>query len=154
MDKIYSFDENSTPLTDDEMADLKLKWISTKEELNQAETEDIARAVIWFLSNKKDILNETFIKRFHKKMFGNIWKWAGKFRTTERNIGVAPYNIQPRLKILLEDVRFWLENKTYSEKEIALRFHHRFVQIHPFANLDRSILCTINDWVINILFSL
>ena len=67
-------------------------------------------------------------------MFGSIWKWAGKYRTTERNIGVAPYQIQPKLRILLDDIKFWIDNKTFSEKEIAIRFHHRLVQIHPFPN--------------------
>ena len=67
-------------------------------------------------------------------MFGNIWKWAGTFRKSEKNIGVAPYQIQPKLKILLEDVKFWLNNHTYPDLEIALRFHHRLVQIHPFPN--------------------
>ena len=86
------------------------------------------------MKNKKDILTEDFIKLLHKKMFGEIWMWAGKFRTTERNIGVAPYQIQPKLRILLDDIKFWIENKTYPEKEIAIRFHHKLVQIHPFPN--------------------
>ena len=67
-------------------------------------------------------------------MFRDIWIWAGVFRTTERNIGVVPYEIQPKLRILFDDVRYWIENKTFSQKEIALRFHHRLVQIHPFPN--------------------
>ena len=67
-------------------------------------------------------------------MFGGIWKWAGKFRTTERNIGAAPYEIQTKLRLLFDDVNFWIENKTYTDNEIAVRFHHRLVQIHPFPN--------------------
>ena len=129
---IFETDDNSTPLTEEEKQQLKAKWITTRTELNELETKGIADAEIWLLKNKKDILNETFIKNLHKKMFGDIWKWAGTFRTTERNIGVAPYEIQPKLKILLDDVRFWIENRTFSPKEIAIRFHHRLVQIHPF----------------------
>ena len=131
---IFETDDNSTPLTEEEKQQLKAKWITTRTELNELETKGIADAEIWLLKNKKDILNETFIKNLHKKMFGDIWKWAGTFRTTERNIGVAPYEIQPKLKILLDDVRFWIDNRTFSPKEIAIRFHHRFVQIHPFPN--------------------
>ena len=129
---IFETDDNSTPLTEEEKQQLKAKWITTRTELNELETKGIADAEIWLLKNKKDILNETFIKNLHKKMFGDIWKWAGTFRTTERNIGVAPYEIQPKLKILLDDVRFWIDNRTFSPKEIAIRFHHRLVQIHPF----------------------
>ena len=131
---IFETDDNSTPLTEEEKQQLKVKWITTRAELNELETKGIANAEIWLLKNKKDILNETFIKNLHKKMFGDIWKWAGTFRTTERNIGVAPYEIQPKLRILLEDVKFWIDNRTFSPKEIAIRFHHRLVQIHPFPN--------------------
>ena len=131
---IFETDDNSTPLTEEENQQLKAKWITTRTELNELETKGIADAEIWLLKNKKDILNETFIKNLHKKMFGDIWKWAGTFRTTERNVGVAPYEIQPKLKILLDDVRFWIDNRTFSPKEIAIRFHHRLVQIHPFPN--------------------
>lgn len=131
---IFETDDNSTPLTEEEKLQLKTKWVTTRAELNELETNGIAEAEIWLLKNKKDILNENFIKTLHKKMFGKIWQWAGMFRTTERNIGVAPYQIQPYLRILFDDVKFWLENKTYSNKEIAIRFHHRLVQIHPFPN--------------------
>ena len=131
---IFETDDNSTPLTEEEKQQLKAKWITTRAELNELETKGIANAEIWLLKNKKDILNETFIKNLHKKMFGDIWKWAGTFRTTERNIGVAPYEIQPKLRILLDDVKFWVDNRTFSPKEIAIRFHHRLVQIHPFPN--------------------
>ena len=131
---IFETDDNSTPLTEEEKQQLKAKWITTRAELNELETKGIANAEIWLLKNKKDILNETFIKNLHKKMFGDIWKWAGTFRTTERNIGVAPYEIQPKLRILLDDVKFWIDNRTFSPKEIAIRFHHRLVQIHPFPN--------------------
>ena len=131
---IFETDDNSTPLTEEEKQQLKAKWITTRSELNELETKGIAEAEIWLLKNNKEILNETFIKKLHKKMFGNIWKWAGSFRTTERNIGVAPYHIQPQLRMLLDDVRFWIENQTFSQKEIAIRFHHRLVQIHPFPN--------------------
>lgn len=131
---IFETDDNSTPLTEEEKQQLKAKWVTTRSELNELETKGIADAEIWLLKNKKDILNETFIKNLHKKMFGNIWKWAGSFRTSERNIGVAPYEIQPKLRILLDDVKFWIDNQTFSPKEIAIRFHHRLVQIHPFPN--------------------
>ena len=131
---IFETDDNSTPLTEEEKQQLKTKWITTRAELNELETKGIADAEIWLLKNKKDVLKETFIKNLHKKMFGHIWKWAGTFRTTERNIGVAPYEIQPKLRILLDDVKFWINNQTYLPKEIAIRFHHRLVQIHPFPN--------------------
>ncbi len=144
---IFETDDNSTPLTEDEKQQLKAKWVTTRSELNELETKGIAEAEIWLLKNKKDILNEAFIKALHKKMFGSIWKWAGTFRTTERNIGVAPYEIQPKLRVLLDDIKFWIENRTYSEKEIAIRFHHRLVQIHPFSNGNGRISRIMADLI-------
>lgn len=144
---IFETDDNSTPLTEEEKQQLKVKWVTTRSELNELETKGIADAEIWLLKNKKDILSETFIKTLHKKMFGNIWKWAGTFRTTERNIGVAPYEIQPKLRILLDDIKFWIDNKTFSELEIAVRFHHRLVQIHPFPNGNGRISRIMADLI-------
>jgi len=144
---IFETDDNSTPLTEEEKQQLKAKWVTTRSELNELETKGIADAEIWLLKNKKDILSETFIKALHKKMFGDIWKWAGTFRTTERNIGAAPYEIQPKLRILLDDVKFWIANRIYSEKEIAIRFHHRLVQIHPFPNGNGRISRIMADLI-------
>src|SRR5574344_1362639 len=134
MNDIFVADDNSTPLTEDEKKDLKVKWITTRAELNELETQNIIKAQLWLMNSKKDILSEDFIKTMHKKMFGDVWMWAGTFRTTERNIGVVPYEISSKLRMLLDDIKFWIENKTFDELEIAVRFHHRLVQIHPFPN--------------------
>ena len=67
-------------------------------------------------------------------MLGTVWNWAGKFRTTERSIGIAPHQIQIDLRQLLDDARYWIDNDTYEPDEIAVRFHHRLVWIHPFSN--------------------
>ncbi|MBO6086773.1 mobile mystery protein B [bacterium] len=145
MNDIFKEDTNSTPLTEEEKQELKVKWITTRADLNELETAGIAKAEIWLLKSRKDILNEEFIKTLHKKMFGEIWRWAGKFRISEKNIGVVPYQIQSQLRILLDDIRFWIENKTYSEIEIAIRFHHRLVQIHPFPNGNGRISRLLAD---------
>jgi Fic-DOC domain mobile mystery protein B len=67
-------------------------------------------------------------------MFDQTWKWAGKYRTTEKNLGIPFHEIHDRLVVLLGDIRYWMEHGTYSTDEIALRFHHRLVVIHPFPN--------------------
>lgn len=67
-------------------------------------------------------------------MFGQIWKWAGKYRTTPRNLGVAPWDVGPQTRLLLEDARYWLAHASYGTDECALRLHHRLVAVHPFAN--------------------
>jgi Fic-DOC domain mobile mystery protein B len=134
MADIFDESDNSTPLTDEEKEGLKAKWLTTRAELNELETQGILNAQTWLMTNKKNILSVAFIKTLHKKMFSDVWVWAGKFRMSERNIGISPYLIQENLKVLLDDVDFWIKNETFPPKEIAVRFHHRLVQIHPFPN--------------------
>lgn len=143
---IFETDDNSTPLTAEEKDGLKLKWITLRSELNEAEARNIAQAQVWLMSNKnKDICSDTFLRDLHKKMFGDVWKWAGTYRTSERNIGVAPYQIPMKLMQLFDDVKFWIENKTYSNIEIAVRLHHKLVQIHPFPNGNGRVSRLIAD---------
>ena len=146
---IFEADDNSTPLTAEEKDGLKLKWITLRSELNEAEARNIAQAQIWLMSNKnKDVCSDTFLRELHKKMFGDVWKWAGTYRTSERNIGVVPYQIPIKLMQLFDDVKFWIENKTYSNREIAVRLHHKLVQIHPFPNGNGRISRLMADLVL------
>ena len=145
---IFEADDNSTPLTIEEKDGLKLKWITLRSELNEVEARNIAQAQIWLLTNKnKDIFTEKFLMTLHKKMFGEVWNWAGVYRNSERNIGVVPYMIPIKLMELFDDVKFWIENKTYSPHEIAVRFHHRLVLIHPFPNGNGRISRLMADLV-------
>lgn len=146
---IFEADDNSTPLTTEEKDGLKLKWITLRSELNEAEARNIAQAQVWLMSNKnKDFCSDTFLRELHKKMFGDVWKWAGTYRTSERNIGVAPYQIPMKLMQLFDDVNFWIENKTYSNREIAVRLHHKLVQIHPFPNGNGRVSRLMADLVL------
>lgn len=130
-----NYPQGATLLDKNEMKGLLLTHITTRQELDRWEQDNINEALGWLEKKKpKDILNESFIKKLHKKMFCNVWKWAGKFRQSEKNIGVHWYNIPVELKKLCDDVKYWIENKTFSEDEAAVRFHHRLVSIHPFAN--------------------
>jgi len=100
---------------------------------------NIAEAESWAFARKRDVLSEVGIRSLHKRMFGEVWRWAGSFRQTERNIGINPLRIGVELKTLFGDVTFWIENESYPLDEIAVRFHHRLVAIHPFP-LAESVL--------------
>ena len=146
---IFAADDNSTPLTTEEKNGLKLKWITLRSELNEAEAKNIAQAQLWLASNKKkDVCSDSFLRNLHKKMFGDVWVWAGEYRTTERNIGVAPYQISIKIMQLFDDLKFWIDNKTYSNHEIAVRLHHRLVQIHPFPNGNGRVSRLMADLVL------
>jgi Fic-DOC domain mobile mystery protein B len=108
--------------------------IAYRSELNAAEEENIFRAQDWALARRRDLLTEAFVKELHRRMLGDVWRWAGKFRTSERNLGIPFFEIPVAVRQLLGDARAWLEYKTYSPDEIGVRLHHRLVQIHPFPN--------------------
>jgi Fic-DOC domain mobile mystery protein B len=128
-------DDSSTPLTSEEMRDLIPAHIADRRDLNVAEQANIARAQEWAMDGRKrDLLREKFIKNLHQRMLADVWRWAGRFRTSQRNIGIDYWLIPVELRQLLDDTRTWIEYKTYAPDEIAVRFHHRLVLIHPFPN--------------------
>ncbi|MDD2635994.1 MAG: mobile mystery protein B [Bacteroidales bacterium] len=129
--------DGQTPLNEEEKDGLLMKTITTRGELDELEQLNIEKTIEWILNNKfarNKILTEEFIKIVHKKMFGDVWKWAGTFRKSEKNIGVRWIVIAIELKLLLEDTDFWIDNNTYPADEIAIRFKHRLVSIHCFPN--------------------
>lgn len=127
--------EGATPLDLDEIQGLLIDTISTQAELNFAEQQSIIESSKWiFQANHKNILTDQFFKNLHKKMFQSVWSWAGKYRTTNKNIGVESYVIPIEIKKLCDDCDYWIQNQTYDWNEIAARFHHKVVWIHPFAN--------------------
>jgi Fic-DOC domain mobile mystery protein B len=133
-DDLFQEAEDATPLTPEERADLIPAHIAYRAELNAAEQENIVRGQDWALGRKRDLLSEKFIKDLHQQMLGDVWRWAGKFRTTERNLGIPYFEIPMAVRELLEDAKTWVEHKTYPPDEIAVRFHRRLVKIHPFPN--------------------
>ncbi len=133
----FLYIDGQTPIDEDEKEGLLIKTISTREELNEFEQYNIEKAVQWTVQNKfkvERILKEDFICDLHRRMYNEVWKWAGHFRKTNKNIGVDKFNIALELRKLLEDCRYWIENKTFNDDEISVRFKHRLVQIHLFPN--------------------
>jgi Fic-DOC domain mobile mystery protein B len=124
----------ATPLDADELASLIPGHITTQGELNEWEQLNIAQGENWARKQRKEILNEGFVRQLHKQMFGETWKWAGEFRKSDKNIGVDWLTIGVELKKLLDDAHYQVEHATYPHDEIAVRFHHRLVAIHPFPN--------------------
>jgi Fic-DOC domain mobile mystery protein B len=128
--------DGNTPLSPEELADL-IPSLATKEELNEWERENILLARQWAFGDRtrpNDMTSDEYVRKLHLKMFDQTWKWAGQYRLTEKNIGIPFHQIRERLAALFGDVRYWIENGTYSPDEIAVRFHHRLAVIHPFPN--------------------
>jgi len=129
------YPEGATPLDPDEIEGLKFKHVTTRGELDQLEQGNIQIGLQWLnRSRDKDILNELFVLKLHKRLLGDVWDWAGTFRTTGKNIGVDAVQIGVQLRTLLDDTKYWIAHDTYPAEEIAIRFHHRLVYIHLFPN--------------------
>lgn len=133
-DMLYPVDDGQTPLTPEELEGLIPSYITLRGELNEAEQANILESQDWASARKRDVLDQRFLNTLHKRMFGNVWKWAGQFRTSGKNIGVDAYQIPTELQNLLDDTRFWIEHGTYESDEIAARFHHRLVFTHCYSN--------------------
>ena len=129
--------DSQTALDEDEKEGLLIKSISTRAELDEFEQQNIERAIAWTMKKRfkiKEILSESFVRKLHRMMFDQTWRWAGEFRKSNKNIGVDKFQIGIELKYLLDDCIFWVENKSFNHDEIAIRFKHRMVHIHPFPN--------------------
>jgi len=138
MTDLFQEPEDATPLEPGERNGLLQSWITHRKDLNEAEQENIVAGAAWARGRRRlpidRILTDDFVRTLHKRMFGEVWEWAGTFRSTERNIGIQAYRIAVELTNLLSDVRYWVEHATFPPDEIAIRFHHRLVAIHPFPN--------------------
>lgn len=127
-------DEANTPLTPAEREGLIPAYITLRHELNEAEQVNIGQALRWAMARRRDILDQDGLSDLHRRMFGDVWRWAGQYRRTGRNIGVDAIRIPMDVRGLVDDARFWVEHGTYEPDELAIRFSHRLVAIHPFPN--------------------
>ena len=144
-----------TSIDEEEKEGLLIETISTKGELDEFEQLNIEEALQWIFGKKfkpQQVFTEKFICDLNKRMYGNVWAWAGTFRKTEKNIGVKSYLIPIQLKELCDDALFWIENKTYPHEEIAIRFKHRLVSIHCFPNGNGRHSRLMADIIIEKLF--
>jgi len=149
------YDDGQTPLDEDEKEGLLIPTIANRGELDEFEQQNIEQAVLWSLgrSFKADVVfTEDFLKAVHKRMYGNVWAWAGEFRKTNKNLGVDKYQIPTKLRCLLDDVKFWYANSTYTPDETTIRFKHRLVSVHCFPNGNGRHSRLIADIVIDKIF--
>src|SRR5690554_5897657 len=131
------YTDGQTTIDEEEKAGLRIKTISTKDELNEFEQKNIEEALLWVYGRKlkaAEVFSEKFICNLHQRMFGRVWTWAGAYRKTEKYLGIPFYNIPIEIKKLCEDALTWFENESYLPDEQAIRFKHRIVSIHCFSN--------------------
>ena len=125
--------EGATPIDEDEKQALIPKHLQMQYELNEFENLNIAQAMPW-AHQQQNLLKVGFLKKLHKRMFGQTWQWAGQFRKSQKNIGIEAYRIATELYQLCGDIEYQIQNRSFELDEIAIRFHHRLVFIHAFVN--------------------
>jgi Fic-DOC domain mobile mystery protein B len=128
---------DATPLDPSLRGDLIQTWVTTRADLNEAEQENIVRGAVWARRRRggaEALLKEDFSKTLHKRMFGEVWKWAGKYRQNELNVGISPQLVAAEMPMMFDNARYWVNHDTFPLDEIAVRLHHRLTQIHSFPN--------------------
>jgi Fic-DOC domain mobile mystery protein B len=130
----FDADADATPLTSIERDGLIPTHVTLRSELNELEQQNIAEADRWAFSRQHKVLREPFLRNLHRRMFSRVWRWAGTYRTTERNLGIESYRIEPELRQIIDDAQYWVDHQSYPADESAVRFHHRLVAVHPFPN--------------------
>jgi Fic-DOC domain mobile mystery protein B len=129
----FQYTLGATPLDPDEAAGLLPLHITTQADLNAWEQANIFLGDRWAARQKKrDLLDEGFVRELHRQMFDRTWQWAGSFRQSNKNIGVDWPQVSVKLRDLLDNTRYQIENHVFNEDEVAVRFHHQLVLIHAF----------------------
>ncbi|WP_149242223.1 mobile mystery protein B [Dyadobacter sp. 32] len=151
------YDEGQTPIDEDEKEGLLITSVTTRGELDEVEQRNIEEAIRWTVERRRrftaaEILTEKFVKELHARMLSGVWQWAGTFRNSNKNLGVDKYQIGLDLRMLLDDCKFWIDNNTFPSDEIAVRFKHRIVSIHCFANGNGRHSRLIADVIVEKIF--
>lgn len=148
-DELFQEEEGATSLTHEEKLGLIPSYITQRRELNEAEQINITEGERWAFSRARSVLDVNFLRALHKRMFGKVWHWAGDYsKERHRRLGSDDYQIPIDLQALMGEVRAWVEFESFPPDEIALRFHHRLTQIHPFPNGNGRFSRTAADLLI------
>jgi Fic-DOC domain mobile mystery protein B len=131
---IPEYSPEATPLSPEELQGLIPSFVITQGALNEFEQANILHGMVWAAKSRHDILSEKFVLDLHKHMFGETWKWAGVYRTSDKNIGCPYWDVPMRVVELLKNTKAIMAGLSTPPDEIAIRFHHRLVSIHPFPN--------------------
>jgi len=134
-DPLAPIGDGHTEVPDDVREHLIPTYIATLAELYEAEAENVAAGTLGRRPDLDELLDDGYLRELHRVMFGEVWRWAGRYRQTDVNIGGVDWHEVPgRVRLLVDDTKYWVDTATSDHDEIAIRFHHRLVQIHPFVN--------------------
>jgi Fic-DOC domain mobile mystery protein B len=129
----------ATPIEEEDLEGLIPDFVATRADLNRVEFDNISKALTWGIQQARvlgpdGILENDFLMKLHRQMFGDVWRWAGTNRRRITNIGSLPEVIVSEVHAALGDIMYWHANGVFESDERAARLHCRLVTIHPFPN--------------------
>jgi Fic-DOC domain mobile mystery protein B len=134
---VFASADGDTPLTPEEERDL-IPSLTTRAQLNQIERLNINEARVWAMRRhqlrRADLVSDAFGRELHRRMFNQVWTWAGQYRQTTRNLGWEVHRIMEGVRNAFDDARAQLEHDSYPLQEVAVRLHHQLVVVHPWPN--------------------
>jgi Fic-DOC domain mobile mystery protein B len=137
MTDIFAASEGNTELSEEERLEL-IPSLTTRAELNAIERLNINAARVWAMRpralQRPDLLTDAFARELHRRMFNQVWRWAGRYRTTEKNLGWEVHRLTEGVRNAFDDAQYWMQHSTYPLHEAAVRLHHQLVAIHPWPN--------------------
>ncbi len=151
MQDFFEQEVGQTLIDPDERVGLIPGHIRLREELNQFEENNILQAYKKYLSGTRrrwELSNPEILKKIHQAMFGFTWKWAGRYRQSNKNLGIDWTRIPEEMKKAGDNFKYWKENNIYSPLEMAVRYHHRLVVIHAFPNGNGRHARLVADMII------
>lgn len=134
IDPLLPVGDGHTVLSDEDREGLIPTYITSRGELFDAEQRNISKAQLRRPPKLERFLDDKSLRDLHRVMFDDVWTWAGRYRTRETNFGIDPTGIPTAVRNLVADAKVWVEFSTFEPDELAVRFHHRLVFIHPFPN--------------------
>lgn len=139
-------DYGSTPVSDDELSMLlpqarvllgapvdKAALFDLEQEIQLQVTEELVPQVVGGAFSLDDLLDDYFLRDLHGRLYGDIWVWAGKLRSREVSIGIAPEHIAVTLRSSLDTIRYrWQHTTDWTPHSLGIATHAETVRIHPF----------------------
>lgn len=82
-----------------------------------------------------ELLTDTFLRELHMLLYGDVWMWAGRYRTRDLNIGIDPLHIASELRASLGTIRYrWEHTDDWTPRELGIAVHAETVRIHCFVD--------------------
>lgn len=108
-------------------------------DLEQAVEEEVAEDLLLAAASGElvvgELLTDHYLRDLHRRLYEDIWAWAGKYRRYLYNIGIDWPGIPEEVHAAIETIRYrWEHTDDWTPRELGIAVHAELVRIHPFAD--------------------